>query len=1066
MAKYYAVQGINWGFDIATAYSMPKYYFTSAGISTAAYAALKDSGQDTFETLCYLGGDAVGYAYQYGAGGIGIIDDRFAMRLEQNISPILGGQAASALAPSIVNTCRAYNHFIKIAQYPFDAVAPFLSARFQPYIEAAQAQGNQFAAMLPNSVTLFAQDSAAKLNELQALAQNCKLSIINGIERIGLSYLDDSAFKLERVHAIAQFDAFWQHYYQNVFQKNLDEAQAALAHAEAMLDSIKGQINESGDDDALQANLVMAQNLVRGHQQERDNAKTQLDQQNTLCAEAEQREENAFIKTTGYQYYSDWQEKYGEWKAAEFNPDLTETQKSALKRAAEVAQHQSEWHNSDAVNQGAKAWCEFVDSVFEKSKGNFVSTSIPWVLAIESMNIVWDHIGTREEKAQRGADHLIQRLYPLFPHVGDATEIEAQRAQIYDDLLNHKLNGYDGKSRQRSRCQRRLEDYFLAKLTNTPEHSHKHRWEKLLSSLGNAGAQPNMQFNWNFGGSGRGLSADFNLGQHVVYRAYGSNSAKAENFEFKISRTPVASSTAANTHPEPQAFNAADKPLNGIDLDNTYIESILAEQYEALWGSNSQIVNMDNAKVAKKPMVAADWLELWGRSIVGDMSPEVIAWKQNNWDATKKAAGYVNHVGEEIGTIPLAKKFSLTGRAIAEVSKELCEAGVDLAKFTLAEGRRAKNGEDLETIRFMKLAKTFMSEEAARLLAKEETATSQYIRELANHFDELSAEDKFVAIAKIPISILVPGSAAKVAKLPFKSTSGIAKKAGNAGKLAQATKPTNPLTYTYTAHKLKNGLQGGAKSIGKSTGKGLVLSQATKPLALPATKANPSKALQMPTTKAQPRKTPKPAPVQSEYQLRARRGAAAVGGVGAGQQAVNSMSQGYDLRPRGAISTSYTQQQHFGGIVRPGAEQLSSIGPQANSPGFLRAYEKSLGFHPSSVGAARIYTLHEQMKLLNLPLTGEIPFEPTKCSKKSGKVKLYRKGQPKKKSFEDFYGNEWKQGPVRRGSALKGELWEWDVQLSKSGKKVYAPIYKAKFPHKNYNKVNHLNVSFQGILTH
>jgi len=57
------------------------------------------------------------------------------------------------------------------------------------------------------------------------------------------------------------------------------------------------------------------------------------------------------------------------------------------------------------------------------------------------------------------------------------------------------------------------------------------------------------------------------------------------------------------------------------------------------------------------------------------------------------------------------------------------------------------------------------------------------------------------------------------------------------------------------------------------------------------------------------------------------------------------------------------------------------------------------------------------------------------------------------KGFKDRFGNLWKRGPSR----TRGQSFEWDVQLSKSGLKKFKKFRKGR---------NHLNVSLGGKITH
>ena len=97
--------------------------------------------------------------------------------------------------------------------------------------------------------------------------------------------------------------------------------------------------------------------------------------------------------------------------------------------------------------------------------------------------------------------------------------------------------------------------------------------------------------------------------------------------------------------------------------------------------------------------------------------------------------------------------------------------------------------------------------------------------------------------------------------------------------------------------------------------------------------------------------------------------------------------------------------------------------------------------------APRQWTVKGRIKHENLPTRGKVRFVPPKNWDPSNPKRGTSHG------FIDKWGNEWVDGPSR----TRGEAWEWDVQLSKKG--------KAHFGWASADG-NHLNVSFQGIVTH
>ena len=76
---------------------------------------------------------------------------------------------------------------------------------------------------------------------------------------------------------------------------------------------------------------------------------------------------------------------------------------------------------------------------------------------------------------------------------------------------------------------------------------------------------------------------------------------------------------------------------------------------------------------------------------------------------------------------------------------------------------------------------------------------------------------------------------------------------------------------------------------------------------------------------------------------------------------------------------------------------------------------------------------------------------PKKADIKNGRVSSVGRGS--QKQYIDKFGNRWQKGPSR----TKGEAFEWDVQLSRTGR-----IQLGRFSRDG----SHLNVSPKGRVTH
>ncbi|MEU8892524.1 polymorphic toxin type 17 domain-containing protein [Streptomyces sp. NPDC048442] len=102
---------------------------------------------------------------------------------------------------------------------------------------------------------------------------------------------------------------------------------------------------------------------------------------------------------------------------------------------------------------------------------------------------------------------------------------------------------------------------------------------------------------------------------------------------------------------------------------------------------------------------------------------------------------------------------------------------------------------------------------------------------------------------------------------------------------------------------------------------------------------------------------------------------------------------------------------------------------------------------------------------------GEVARWPVRSSTRrgrncgGGRCRSWRGGSPKNtsvnsgllrgpsKGYIDRFGNEWTRGPSR----TEGQAFEWDVQLSKTGKAKVGWLSR---------DARHLNVSLDGEITH
>ncbi|MEM9774810.1 MAG: polymorphic toxin type 17 domain-containing protein [Chloroflexota bacterium] len=128
------------------------------------------------------------------------------------------------------------------------------------------------------------------------------------------------------------------------------------------------------------------------------------------------------------------------------------------------------------------------------------------------------------------------------------------------------------------------------------------------------------------------------------------------------------------------------------------------------------------------------------------------------------------------------------------------------------------------------------------------------------------------------------------------------------------------------------------------------------------------------------------------------------------------------------------------------------IGLEGNNPN-LYAYVSDSNTQIDPFGlectkAAKAVTSSKSLiKGAQLPNTGKIRFVPRAADVKNGKLLKQNGG------YVDKFGNVWKKGPSR----TEGQAFEWDVQLSKTGKNQLGHLSPDG---------KHLNISLDGKVTH
>uniref|UniRef100_UPI001EDC3333 polymorphic toxin type 17 domain-containing protein n=2 Tax=Buttiauxella TaxID=82976 RepID=UPI001EDC3333 len=130
------------------------------------------------------------------------------------------------------------------------------------------------------------------------------------------------------------------------------------------------------------------------------------------------------------------------------------------------------------------------------------------------------------------------------------------------------------------------------------------------------------------------------------------------------------------------------------------------------------------------------------------------------------------------------------------------------------------------------------------------------------------------------------------------------------------------------------------------------------------------------------------------------------------------------------------------GSVKPEAAKGTTAGNKIS-------YVEEPPFNPAGTGgAAQPWSTKGRIKYVELPTSGKIRYVPPED---------YSASQPLPRGpnngYFDKFGNEWVKGPSRTA----GQAFEWDVQLSRTGKAQLGWATRDG---------SHLNISLDGKITH
>lgn len=155
---------------------------------------------------------------------------------------------------------------------------------------------------------------------------------------------------------------------------------------------------------------------------------------------------------------------------------------------------------------------------------------------------------------------------------------------------------------------------------------------------------------------------------------------------------------------------------------------------------------------------------------------------------------------------------------------------------------------------------------------------------------------------------------------------------------------------------------------------------------------------------------------------------------------------GLTTEERRALDNGEIAQAVFEGIVVGGLARGIGLGRPVK--GATRPSGLIDDVRHGSVGAQRVWTTSSRIKAAGLPSKGKIRFVPARNYKPETPL-----ARGPSKGYIDRFGNEWVKGPSR----TKGQAFEWDLQLSRTGRNMLGWASRDG---------RHLNVSLDGLITH
>jgi hypothetical protein len=991
---------------------MPQYYIASTVLGGVVYYTFKDSGYDNLEAVCLLASErislgATNYQSEHKQIKTG---DAYQYQLNKNLTPVIGEYAASYISPVVTFVDKSNQQFDKFLAGNAIAIGENLSQDFSR--SAIKSISNAIGDVVSQPVQL--------IQQLQNFNNSWIERGFDFIEGNVLHYLmNDSNFKNERLHAfqLSHTDRLQQSYFGLKKQGEektivLNEINSSLNKEQAILTEL--QNNPNTPDEVIQQQKL----VVKGLQEQFNSQQLDLNKLNNNIAsqldivnKAIDLSEALYEKTEGFAYQEKYKDAYFAYKYSLAKPNRNVKETEKLLKETEQALLDSQFYNTNRVNQTVEAWAKSVDDLFVRYQANFPDWSNPAHVIGSIVNQGFNSISDRNQLAKFLADEIIRLKHPLYPDVGDKSEIEAERDLLVHEISTDELSGF---KRNAHRSKGRLYDYFFAKITGSEKKRHFHRWERIIKPVvneilyksvgykpfkefnggddGEAG-QVGLQFNFNFDGSKNVQLMAKEIPIATLYDSEkpplrlapperpaitaDSNQVPASSIEGSMIHNPTALS---DTKHETEGGNG----YSSLNADNPYVQDYLAEQHAELCKNIEHLGEEQERNSKEKPAnpeVAEAEADLPGTpkavvfSRTAQKSSGSKAWSQTHDRLIGNPQPTFNLGGPrapvevspdwlatltpqmENSRIPVAQLPGLVWDALKESGRDLYDGTVSLSQFTNREMMHFLRGEPLETVQAAALMVQFIGEEKTRLVLGQELKTVETVKQMASNFDNLSKEEKFKAGIKLYLLLVTP---------PV----GLAKTAGTIGRVSDK-----------------------AVSAIRKTGK------TPRPLPTAPLRVNPPRA------------------------------------------AKNSLGEptAHRFMPASGISKSFTPQY---GTLNPNN--------MPNWQQFARSAEElaDAPFAPGSIGAGKVWSVKGRLKAAQLPIEGKIRYVPPEYYKASNTLP---KGE--RNGYLDRFQNEWTKGPSR----TVGEPFEWDVQLSSLGKNKLGWASRDG---------RHVNISLKGRITH